>query len=100
MPKLASRGTTNTNCRGSSKDRRARKLWLLEEFGDGTTAPCSFEGCPEVLTFDTITVDRFPISGVDGGRYIRGNIRPACGFHNSQDGARIAQQRKMITITM
>lgn len=92
------RGTSNANCRGSSKDRKARKIWLLAEFGDGETALCSFDGCTVLLTFDTITVDRFPLSGIDGGRYVRGNIRPSCAFHNSQDGAHIAQQRKLLKI--
>jgi hypothetical protein len=62
---------------------------MLENFGDGTTAQCAFEGCEEVLTYDTITADRYPISGKEGGRYIRSNIRPACVACNSADGTRI-----------
>jgi hypothetical protein len=80
------RGTSNSNSRGSSEDRRRRRRFLLDTFGDGTTAPCSFDGCPEVLTFETITVDRI-IPGALGGRYTRDNIRPACGPHNFSDGA-------------
>lgn len=63
----ARRGTSNADARGSAANRRARKLWLLEQFGDGTSAPCSF-GCGTVLTLDTVTVDRFPIPGCQGGR--------------------------------
>lgn len=83
------RGTTNANSRGSAADRRARKRWLLVEFGDGETALCSFEGCEVVLTFETVTVDRFPTPGCDGGTYRRDNIRPACSEHNSDHGCRI-----------
>jgi hypothetical protein len=79
------RGTTNRDERGSAAARRARKLWLLAEFGDGTAAPCSFN-CGAVLTFETITIDRYPVPGCRGGRYIRGNIRPACAPCNSVHG--------------
>jgi hypothetical protein len=82
---VTTRGTTNRNARGGAPARRARKAWLLVQFGDGTTAPCSF-GCGTVLTFDTITVDRFPLPGCQGGTYVRGNIRPACGPCNSEYG--------------
>lgn len=82
------RGTSNTNARGSAASRRARKLWLLETFGDGEQAPCGF-GCGTLLTFETITVDRYPIPGCQGGTYRRGNIRPACEPCNSIFGGAI-----------
>lgn len=82
------RGTTNRNDRGSSADRRARRQWLLNEFGDGVTVACAFE-CGTLLTFETITVDRYPVAGCDGGRYTRDNIRPACGTCNSSHGGRL-----------
>lgn len=88
------RGSSNKNETGSAANRRARKLWLLAEFGNGTTAPCSFTPCPEVLTFETLTVDRFPLRKIDGGSYRRGNIRPACAFHNSQDGSLEMHRRR------
>lgn len=81
------RGTSNSNVRGSSYSRRRRKQWLLDEFGDGVTAPCFAEGCDAVLTFDTITVDRIQL-GKDGGSYRRENIRPACPPHNSSEGSK------------
>lgn len=81
------RGSSNKNETGSSYQRRARKRWLLAMFGDGETCPRSFEGCDVALTFETLTVDRFPIRKIDGGTYRRANIRPACAFHNSQDGS-------------
>lgn len=80
------RGTSNTNARGGSPARRSRKQWLLDTFGDGEKAPCGF-GCGAVLTLETMSVDRYPIPGVMGGRYVRGNIRVACIPCNSAHGA-------------
>jgi hypothetical protein len=74
--------------RGSAEDRRRRKRYLLDTWGDGTTAPCAF--CKVELTYDTVTVDRFPIPGRKGGRYTRDNIRPACQPCNSEDQGRAA----------
>jgi hypothetical protein len=80
------RGTSNSNDRGSAEDRRRRKQFLLDTWGDGFTTRCEFCRCP--LTWDTLTVDRFPIPGRLGGRYTRDNIRPACGACNSEDQGR------------
>jgi 5-methylcytosine-specific restriction endonuclease McrA len=91
------RGTTNRNNRGSATDRRARKQYLLDQFGDGTTAPCALHvstNCQEAVTFETITVDRHPIPGCEGGRYTRDNIRPACGPCNQTDGGRLGNERR------
>lgn len=89
------RGTSNTNSRGSAAQRRARKAWLLLTFDldlGPERARCSF--CQAEVTFDTITVDRFPVPGIEGGRYVRGNIRPACGSCNSLDGIALREARK------
>ena len=88
------RGTSNSNSRGSAEDRRRRKTYLLATFGDGQSAPCSF-GCGTEVNFDTITVDRYPVPGIEGGTYKRDNIRPACGPCNTADGAEIAKSRKI-----
>lgn len=90
---MGARGTTNSNSRGSSCDRRVRKLWLLSEFGDGTQAPCSF--CGEPVTYETISVDRYPVPGIEGGTYSRNNIRPSCNFCNSSDGSRLGNERRL-----
>jgi len=91
------RSTSNSNSRGSSAQRRARKLWLLAEFGDGKRAPCMLEehkdGCPGYVTFKTISVDRHPVAGVDGGTYARGNIRPAYGPCNYSHGGKLGAKR-------
>lgn len=94
---MSARGTSNGNESGSAADRRARKLWLLFEFGDGCYAMCAF-GCGAVLTFETLTVDRYPLRRADGGTYRRGNIRPACGPCNSSDGAREMHRRRGHTL--
>lgn len=54
---------------------------MLAEFGDGVTALCAF-GCGRVVDFETVTIDRYPVLGCDGGTYRRGNIRPACAWCN------------------
>jgi hypothetical protein len=90
------RSTSNSNVRGSAKNRRARKAWLLKTFGDGVTAKCALnvsERCAGTVDFDTMTVDRYPIAGVDGGSYRRGNIQPACAACNFEDGGRKGQQQ-------
>ncbi|MBB4689798.1 HNH endonuclease [Amycolatopsis jiangsuensis] len=84
----ASRGTTNRDARGGTRDRAARRAFLLAAFGNGETAPCY--RCGAELTNETITVDRI-VPGRDGGRYTRDNIRPACGMCNSQTGGALAR---------
>lgn len=87
---MTHRGTTNRNARGSASDRLARKRWLLETFGDGANAPCAF--CGTHVTLGTISVDRYPVPGCQGGRYVRGNIRPACAGCNSFHGGRLRRE--------
>lgn len=62
--------------RGNSKDRRARKLWMLSPAapfaGDGTRVRCVH--CGDWLTYDTVEADRI----VPGGSYRRDNVQPAC----------------------
>lgn len=64
------------NLRGSAKSRRRRRAWLMEQFGDGKTMPCYH--CGRRLTIEQIEVDRFPICGHSGGRYVKTNIVPSC----------------------
>lgn len=82
------RGTTNRNVRGNTRDRDARRKWLLKTYqssaGPGT---CRCYHCGLVLTESTVTVDRI-IPGAQGGTYRRNNIRPACGKCNSATGAK------------
>lgn len=67
--------------RGSPRDRKARKLWLLKTYGDGTTVACALQlsdKCLRTLSYATMQVDRL-IPGHQGGSYRHGNIQPACG---------------------
>jgi hypothetical protein len=85
---MTHRGTTNRNQRGGAKQRRELKTWMLGVFGNGITAPCCF--CDRELLYSQITKDRFPIPGRKGGRYVKGNVRPACLSCNASEGARQA----------
>ena len=110
----ARRGTTNRNARGSSIDRRRRREYLVAtyradvdllavwamhpivavavEVGRGEPA-CRCYRCGELLTVDTVTVDRI-VPGCRGGTYRRTNIRPACGPCNSETGGALARPKK------
>src|SRR5881628_2494984 len=106
----ATRGTTNRNARGGSDTRRRRREWLVKTFRADTDAElrewlngattieylipvalskglpdCRCYRCGQLLTVDTVTVDRI-VPGCKGGTYRRGNIRPACGPCNSETG--------------
>lgn len=84
----------NGNKRGSSRDRRARKLWLVSEEsgwgGDGETVPC-WE-CNVLLEVEDIFADRI-IPCIDGGRYTRDNIAPHCELCSHKQGQRIMRER-------
>lgn len=82
----ASKGHSNTNERGSSAQRRIRKQWLLDKFGDGTVAPCWEDGCDTEVDFETIYVDRITPAH-EGGTYRRDNIRVHCQYHSCRQGA-------------
>lgn len=90
----ARRSTSNGNSTGSSYTRRRRRQWLVDTYGDGTTCVCSFEGCEAVLTVDNVSVDRYPIPGIEGGTYRRDNIRPSCLPCNTKHGSALGVARK------
>lgn len=86
------RGTSNGNSRGSSRQRAARRAWLLLRFGDGWIAPCY--RCGTMLDDGTLTVDRIT-PGCEGGSYFdKANIRPACGPCNSETGGALGAARR------
>lgn len=96
MPNSNRRSRSNKNETGSSYSRRIRKLWLLDNFGNGIKAPCMLRcspACEGTVSLATITVDRI-IPGCRGGRYIRSNIRPACLPCNTLDGSLLGVARK------
>jgi hypothetical protein len=86
-------GRSGGETRGNAYNRRRRKAWLLATFGDGETCPCF--ACGVLLDVRTLTVDRI-VPGVRGGRYVRGNIRPACRACNCAGGAALTNQRATI----
>lgn len=66
--------------RGSAEDRRKRRQWLLDVFGNGKRALCRLRLDPEclgVVDMATMSVDRIR-PGLHGGSYRRDNIQPAC----------------------
>lgn len=92
---MRARGTTNSNSRGGTPARRARRKWLLKTFGDGVTADCQLKVSPDCLgRVDEITmsIDRHPIPGWKGGKYVQGNIRPSCTPCNLADGCQQSQE--------
>lgn len=94
---MSARGTTNRNERGNTVARRERRQWLLDTFGDGTHAWCMIDwddNCEGLLDILTLTVDRHPLPGIEGGTYDRDNIRPACGPCNSRAGTALRDQRR------
>lgn len=82
------RGTTNANARGSSRDRLRRRAWLLATYASNVAGRCRCYRCGELLTVDTLTVDRI-VPGCLGGKYVRTNIRPACAPCNSETGGAV-----------
>lgn len=65
----------------TTKHRRNLRFWVLTEYGDGSIAPCWV--CGAELNCVTMTLDRHPVPGKWGGRYIRENTKPACVRCNS-----------------
>lgn len=73
-----------------------RRLWLLDMYGNGITAPCMMRvspNCEGTVSLATMTVNRIT-PGCRGGRYVRGNIEPACSPCNTLDGSLLGIARK------
>lgn len=109
MTTTTTRGTSNTNQRGSAEARRRRREWLLATYRanvdivpEGATIEYDGEfytASPELQIFTTVgdgipccrcyrcgkpmTVETLTVDriipGCKGGTYRRTNIRPACG---------------------
>jgi 5-methylcytosine-specific restriction endonuclease McrA len=82
------RGTSNRDQRGGTKDRRARRAWLLKAYESDTPGLARCYRCGTLLGDDNITVDRI-VPGAKGGTYRRTNIRPCCARCNSETGGRV-----------
>lgn len=109
------RGTTNTNDRGSTHNRRARRAWIITAWAADVSPlvhssvlvdPVPVARCfrcgvlvfnPDDVHFPAtevwlrwkgakpLSIDRV-VPGCRGGTYARNNIRPACGTCNSETG--------------
>lgn len=90
------RGSTNRNQRGSSYQRRARREWLVNTFGDGEWVDCRLRHVPDcwvAMTKWSVSVDRVH-AGAHGGRYTRDNIQPACPPCQSHQGGKLGSALK------
>lgn len=101
----AHRGTSNTNDRGSAASRRARRAWMMVKFADDCGDVRCYR-CNLILVNtgswradNYMTVDRI-LPGIEGGRYVRSNIRPACGHCNSETGQALAQARIVLSTNL
>lgn len=86
---VATRGTSNSNDRGSSYSRRRRRDWVMKVFESDVPNHVRCYRCGDLLNDDTLTIDRVK-PGCRGGKYYPDNIRPACGKCNSSEGAKLA----------
>lgn len=90
--------TNGQDKRGNSKDRAARRRYLLSEKagfgGNGEVVPCALgivSGCAILVDYQTMEVDRI-VPGALGGRYTRDNIRPTCFACNNHAGHETKRQ--------
>lgn len=85
---------SHANVRGNSKDRAARRQWLVNTFGDGEFVDCHLRTHPDcwvALTVWTVSADRI-VPGCQGGTYRRENLRPACPICQSSQGGQLAAE--------
>lgn len=92
------RGTSNANMRGNSKDRRRRKQAMLDHYGNGEWCLCAT--CPTVLDAETMTVDCWPVPRCEGGTYgvptDMSNVRPQCERCSWRQGGIMGATRKAL----
>lgn len=113
---VRARGTSNTNDRGNTKNRAARRAWLLSTYAAdvfvvvgpwsghvavpaarcyrcGTLLHDAVELPDGTRIEATLTIDRI-VPHAHGGTYRRTNIRPACAGCNSTTGGALGAARK------
>lgn len=81
---------TEGDRRGNVTDRKRRKLWLIDTFGDGMLVACRF--CWTTVDYAGLCVDRI-VPGHLGGKYVRDNIQPSCSLCQARQGAQITNAR-------
>lgn len=94
----ATRGTSNSNDRGSSYARAARRSFLLSVYAADVPGYTRCYRCGALLgdgplAVGRVTVDRI-VPGCHGGTYRRDNIRPACDGCNSTTGGRTRSKKR------
>ena len=77
--------------RGNSTDRKRRKLWLIDTYGDGDFVACRL--CWTTVDYSGLCVDRI-VPGHMGGKYVRNNIRPSCAPCQHSQGAAITCEKR------
>lgn len=84
------RGTSNSDVRGNSTQRRKRKQAVIDRDGDGTTVKCY--RCSTLLDITTVTMDRI-VPGVEGGKYTVDNCRASCSACATETGNELKSHR-------
>jgi hypothetical protein len=87
------RGTVHANERGSSRDRRRRREWIMQIYGVMDIVTCAL--CAVPLLADEFVVGRI-VPGCRGGKYTRDNVRPECPVCSSEIGG--GQRRVVATV--
>lgn len=82
------RGTSNENERGSTRDRAARRAWIMKNWASDYVDCVRCYRCGTLLYRRELTIDRI-IPSAHGGTYRRNNIRPACSLCNSSTGSSV-----------
>jgi len=77
------RGTSNSDARGSSYQRRKRRQAVLDRDGNGAWALCIT--CPTAVDMETMRLDRI-LPGFLGGTYALDNVRPQCERCSERQG--------------
>jgi len=85
------RGTSNSDSRGSSYQRRRRRQAVLDRDGNGEWALCVT--CPTVVDLETMRLDRV-LPGFLGGTYALDNVRPQCEWCSERQGGYLAAFRR------
>lgn len=73
-----SQRTKGNDKRGNARNRRARRQFLWEMHGGYALGYVFCKWCKVRLAVNEFQIDRYPICGHDGGKYLDDNIVPAC----------------------
>jgi len=77
---MSRRGTEHRNETGNSYDRRRRRARIWNALSVDGQIKCHH--CPQLMSKEEFQIDRFPLCGHNGGRYVIGNTVPSCAKCN------------------